>query len=137
VHTPALKSSLTGSAYLVSHGTAAFPDVEFILQGEGLTLILDGKTDIKKGITYSRFESVPDAPPRTFEAKLPTGPHSALTANVAERKHYNLCGSTLNMPSTIVSQAGFHGGSMNDEYPTGETAHAELEEQTPGCSGTL
>jgi hypothetical protein len=106
VHTPLLKSPLVGPAYLVSHGNAAFPDVEFVLQGEGITLVLDGQTDIKKGITYSRFETVPDAPIETFEAVLPTGPHSALAAFVPKRANFNLCGQKLLMPTTITGQNG-------------------------------
>jgi hypothetical protein len=106
IHTPVLKSPLSGPAYLVSHGNAAFPDVEFVLQGEGITLVLDGKTDIKKGITYSRFESTPDAPFTTFETELPTGPHSALTANVPESQRYSLCSTKLVMPTEITAQNG-------------------------------
>jgi hypothetical protein len=106
VHTPVLANPLTGPAYLVSHGGAEFPDVEFVLQGEGITLVLDGNTDIKKGITYSRFESVPDAPFTSFETVLPAGPHSALSADVAESKDYDLCGESLQMPTRIVGQNG-------------------------------
>jgi hypothetical protein len=108
--TPVLKHPLRGPAYLVSHGNAAFPDVEFVLQGEageaGVKLILDGKTDIKKGITYSRFESVPDAPVSLFETVLPAGPHSALTANVPESQHFNLCRQKLTVPTVITGQNG-------------------------------
>jgi hypothetical protein len=106
VHTPVLKSPLTGPAYLVSHGGAKFPDIEFVLQGEGVALVLDGQTDIKHGITSTTFESVPDAPVTTFEAKLPEGPHSALAANVAVAKRFSLCGARLVMPTTITGQNG-------------------------------
>ena len=106
IHTPVFKNPLSGPAYLVSHGGAAFPDVEFVLQGEGVKIVLDGKTQIKEGITYSKFESAPDAPFTSFETVLPAGPHSALTANVAESKKYDLCGESLAMPTTITGQNG-------------------------------
>ncbi len=103
--TPILGVPLTGPAYLVSHGSAAFPDVEFVLQGEGITIVLDGKTQIKGGYTYSRFETVPDAPISSFETVLPEGPHSALAA-VLPHNSYDLCGQALTMPTTIVGQNG-------------------------------
>ena len=106
IHTPVLRNPLSGPAYLVSHGNAAFPDVEFVLQGEGIKLVLDGKTQIKNGITYSKFESTPDAPFTVFETVLPAGPHGVLTPNVPEKKHFDLCGESLEMPTTIVGQNG-------------------------------
>jgi hypothetical protein len=102
--TPVLKVPLTGPAYLVSHGGAAFPDLVIVLQaderGGNLSIDLVGNTDIKKGITYSKFETVPDAPVSSFELSLPEGPHSALAANAG------LCGQSLVMPTTIVGQNG-------------------------------
>ena len=121
IKTPVLKNPLSGPAYLVSHGGAAFPDVEFVLQGEGITLVLDGKTDIEGGITYSKFESAPDAPFTTFETVLPAGPHSALGA-YTPAGDYNLCATKLVMPTTITAQ---NNHAVEQETPVATT----------GCSG--
>jgi hypothetical protein len=104
--TPLLNVSLSGPAYLVSHGNEAFPDLEIVLQGEGVQIVLDGNTDIKKGITSSTFKSIPDAPVSGFELKLPTGKFSILGSNVPEQDKYSLCGQTLNMPTAITGQNG-------------------------------
>jgi hypothetical protein len=98
--TPLLNSPLLGPAYLVSHGGAAFPDVEMVLQGEGVTLVVDGKTQIKKGITYSHFETIPDAPISSFEFKSPQGELALFTARS------DLCDQKLVMPTTMTGQNG-------------------------------
>ncbi len=94
VSTPALPVPLTGPAYLVSHGSAAFPDLEMVLQGDNVTIVLDGHTQIKNGVTHSRFETVPDAPVSSFELKLPEEQYSVLSAT------QNLCRLTSTKTET-------------------------------------
>jgi hypothetical protein len=105
--TPVLNVPVTGPAYLVSHGGAAFPDLVMILQGQGVTVELVGGTFVSKaGITTSTFASVPDVPISSFEVNLPQGPHSALTENLPAKSKGNFCSTKLVMPTTIVAQNG-------------------------------
>ena len=104
--TPVLAHALTGPAYLVSHAGLAFPDLELVLQGEGVTLVLDGRTEIRKSVTSSTFSSVPDAPISSFELKLPTGKYSILGTYLPAKARYDLCGQKLAMPTEITGQNG-------------------------------
>lgn len=98
--TPVLPDPLTGSAVLVSHGGAAFPDLDLLLQGDGVHVILVGHTNIAKSITSSDFASLPDVPVSSVELKLPQGRKSALGAVG------NLCTKPLLMPTTLTGQNG-------------------------------
>ena len=63
VTTPVLPGALTGSAYFVSHGSEAYPDLDIVLTGDGVEVVLVGHTHIAStGILSSSFESLPDVP---------------------------------------------------------------------------
>ncbi len=98
--TPVLPGELTGPAYLVSHGGAAFPDLDVILEDAGVRVVLVGNTNISKGVTTSTFAHVPDVPVSSFQLTLPMGPYSALAG------YGNLCTQELAMPTTITAQNG-------------------------------
>jgi hypothetical protein len=99
-NTPVLPAKLSGPAYLVSHAGAAFPDLDLVLEANGVRIIVVGKTDIKKGITTSNFATAPDVPVSSITVNLPLGPHSALAA------FGDLCTAPLVMPTTITGQNG-------------------------------
>jgi hypothetical protein len=104
--TPILTTPVTGPAYLVSHGGAAFPDVVVILQGEGVTVNLVGGVNIKGGITTATYNGIPDVPIGQFELKMSEGPHSGLAANLPAKARGSMCGQKLVMPTTITGQNG-------------------------------
>ncbi len=125
VHTPVLPVPLTGPAIFVSRGGAAFPDLALVLQGDGVTIVQEGVTDIVKRVTSSDFKAVPDLPLSTVELVLPQGPYSALTATgnlcrqtvirrvrtkhdgrVAYRTRGVRIKRTLDIPDTITGQNG-------------------------------
>ena len=99
-NTPVLSAKLKGPAILVSHGGAAFPDLDLLLEGDGVRVILVGNTNIKSGITTTNFAATPDVPVTSITVNLPIGGHSALTADG------NVCANKLLMPTTIVGQNG-------------------------------
>lgn len=82
VHTPVLPVPLTGPAYFVSHGGEAFPSLVVVLQGYGVTIVVEATTHISaQGVTSLTFKSAPDAPFNSFTLTSPEGPYSALAAN--------------------------------------------------------
>jgi hypothetical protein len=102
VTTPLLAAKLSGPAYFVSHGVAKFPDLAFVLQGEGVTVVLTGETfiDEKTSITTTTFRNTPDVPIGAFTLSLPQGANSALGG------HESLCGRKLVMPTILAAQNG-------------------------------
>lgn len=102
VKTPVLPGQMSGPAYFVSHGGAKFPDLDLVLNGNGVQIILVGNTNIneKTNVTTTTFAANPDVPFTGFELNLPSGPKSALGAVG------NLCKQSLVMPTTITAQNG-------------------------------
>jgi hypothetical protein len=100
VVTPTLPGKMTGPAYLVSRGGAAFPNLELVLEDQGVRVILEGNTDIKNGITTTTFAASPDVPVTSVNVNLPLGPHSALAP------FGNLCAPSLVIPTAMTGQNG-------------------------------
>ena len=100
VITPTLPGKMTGNAYFVSHGGEAFPDLDLVVEDQGVRIILVGNTDIKAGITTTTFATTPDVPVSSVTVSLPTKSNSAVGA-VGD-----FCLKPLVMPTTITAQNG-------------------------------
>jgi hypothetical protein len=100
-NTPVLPGKLQGPAIMVSHGGEAFPDLDLVMEANGVRVILVGNTKITNGITTTTFATLPDVPVSSVTVNLPVGAHSALTANGS------LCINPLTMPTTLTGQNGY------------------------------
>jgi hypothetical protein len=107
-YTPTLPVPLTGPAILVSHAGRSFPDVDSILQGDGVSVTLTGEGEIIHDTTSATYPAVPDVPITGFQLTLPEGPYSLFAANTT------LCSTTLTMPTTITAQ---NGSTINQNTP--------------------
>jgi hypothetical protein len=106
VITPVLRHALLGPVYLVSHGGAASPELELVLQGEGVTVEVVGQTIVKRGVISAAFRALPDVPISTLGLVLDVGPHSLLAANLPAKAKRSMCGQKLAMPAAITGQNG-------------------------------
>ena len=100
-NTPTLPRQTAGAGDPRLPRWAAFPDLDLVMEANGVRVILVGNTKISKGITTTTFASPPDVPVSSITVNLPIGGHSALTANG------NLCINPLTMPTTMIGQNGF------------------------------
>ncbi|HTA32592.1 MAG TPA: hypothetical protein VK721_04125 [Solirubrobacteraceae bacterium] len=106
VISPVLHAPLAGPAYLVSHGGSASPDLELVLQGEGVTIDVVGHTTIKRGVIAAAFEALPDVPISSFDLVLDEGAHSLLAADLPAKARHSMCGQRLTMPVELIAQNG-------------------------------
>jgi len=104
--TPVLRHALVGPVYLVSRGDASSPDLEFVLQGEGLTIDVIGHTSIKHRRIAGIFRSLPDVPISTLGLVLDEGPHSLFAPDLPAKARRSMCGQSLAMPTVVTAQNG-------------------------------
>lgn len=99
VSTPALPGTMTGHAYLVSHG-AEFPDLDLVLRDHGVTFDLVGRTSLSARGMRADFATLPDVPIASFDLSLSTGSHALLGTRTSP------CVGTMRVPIAVVSQNG-------------------------------
>ena len=122
--TPVLPVPLTGPAYLVANGDA-FPALDVILSGDGVTVILRGQTDIHNGISSATFSALPDVPVSSFAISFPRGPYSLIAAN----------GNPCSGPPLIVAMTAHSGAQLNLKVPVHTPSCPTSQNQRSAGSG--
>ncbi len=103
VRSTILPAPLTGSIYLVT-GPGLLPRLAMALQGDGVTVELEGSLHIAKtGVTSAVFDGMPDVPLSSLEIALPRGPHSALGSRT------NIC---VHQPTLGYLLTGYNGARV-------------------------
>jgi hypothetical protein len=97
VSTPVLPVPISGPAYVVARGKNAV-DLDLVLQGYGVKLVLTGSLAVKKSGSTVTFAALPDVPTPAFELNLSKTGSGSLLAAVA-----NIC--TTNTKSVVASAA--------------------------------
>jgi hypothetical protein len=118
VHTPILPVPLSGPVYFVSYGSAKFPDVVIVLQGDNVNLMVRADTLIRGGVTSATVRAVPDAPFESVEITLPAGPFSEFGANLPAKAKGSFCKQHLTMPIILSAQDGL---TLHRNTPIGVT----------------
>ena len=106
VISPVLHGPLAGPAYLVSHGGSASPDLELVLQGEGVAVDVVGRTTSSAASSRPTSKSLPDVPISSFDLVLDEGPHSLLAADLPTKARHSMCRQRLAMPVELTAQNG-------------------------------
>ena len=98
--TPLLPDPLSGPIILVSHGGRAFPDIDLVLEGDGVQIVAVSTTDIEGDATSATFASLPDVPLTRLTATFPSGANALFGPSAA------LCAGHPRMPVRLVGQNG-------------------------------
>jgi hypothetical protein len=113
--TPLLSGALSGPAILISRGPHELDALAFLLEGDGVSVVLESRAQIRHGVPYWAFTALPDVPVTSFQANFPAGTRSLLVAraplcHTASHRPKRAPGAPpmLSAPTSVVAQNAKH-----------------------------